>query len=171
MRALAAMALVAGLVLVSSLCAQATPFPISGGSYTADVAYRVDAASTQLSSATGTLVNCSTQFGSPGDTVNLGYGPWALMGMQDASATATSHIVLDKVYNLNKILTQYGDFLPSQYEIRTSPDGASCFKRPSTSARKLLARQRAPRLFWPPNRSTPMSKNHRWPSSLIHNRD
>lgn len=113
------------LALATTVVSEATPFPVSGGNYTANVAFRVNKNGVQLSSVSGSLTNCSTQSGSAAAVVDYAFSPWAIMNIQDSNATAVIRVTLDSLYNLNKIRTLYGDYKPAEYEIRVSPDDSS----------------------------------------------
>lgn len=115
---------VAGLVATAA-APQAADFPISAGSYTADVAYRLYFNGSRLGSASQTMANCSTQGGSAANIVDYGFPSWQIQSIQDANGTATATIGLDKKYSLNSLVLQYGDYRPAEQEIRVSPDGTT----------------------------------------------
>ncbi len=115
---------VAGLVATAAAL-QAADFPISAGSYTADVAYRLYFNGSRLGSASQTMANCSTQGGSAANIVDYGFPSWQIQSIQDANGTATATIGLDKNYSLNSLVLQYGDYRPAEQEIRVSPDGTT----------------------------------------------
>jgi len=113
------------LVALLASAAGATPFPVSGGSYTANVVQRRDAAGTFLGVLTPTLTGCGDQFPPSADNVaDGGHSDWALVGL-GVGDSALMRIELDKTYQLNKIVTMFGDFRPDEHEIRVSPDGSS----------------------------------------------
>ena len=130
----------AAFLALPSARALAGSFPVVGGSYSANVALRLDSSAHQLSSVTGVRTNCSVQGGSAADVVDGSMATWALQGVQDSNASATVTLTLDKVYQLNKLVTQYGPGLgvpPGTYELRLSADGSSwttCVPRKAITA-------------------------------------
>ena len=113
---------VVGLVFPS--LARAT-YPISGGSYTANVAVRYGEGGVLLDSVAGVRsANVGVQSGVPNNVIDYGGAAWALVGFSASTDTATITETLDQVYQLNKIKTIYGTSMdPTQYQLRVSTDG------------------------------------------------
>lgn len=103
----------------------AVSFPTAGGSYTADVAFRVDWWGNRIGTAAGSLTNCSVQGGSAASIVNQGFGSWQLQSMANVGSTAVATLGLDQSYSLNRIDLRYGDYRPAEQQLRVSPDGSS----------------------------------------------
>ena len=106
----------------------AAPFNIesTGGvfSYTANVTHRLGAGQNLVTQTTGTT-NAGTQAGVPANITDFSRNTWQMGGNFDSTKLNTTVTELDKIYDLNKIHTQYLDYLPQTYNLRTSIDGVN----------------------------------------------
>lgn len=123
----AAMLLAVGVTTVGAGMARAAAFPISGGSYKANVAFRINPAGTVLGSASVTYAGAAAgKFGTAGSVHDSCWERLAVQRLLSSSDSATFTLTLDKAYELNRIRTLYvaGTPLPADYQLRVY-DGAS----------------------------------------------
>jgi len=102
-----------------ALPAGATSFPVSGGSYVANVVYRLDETGAVIQSVAGSVDGGAySQQGAPENVADYAPQWWQVGGFGSSTATATATITLDQAHRLNKIHTEYGFYRPSEYEVR-----------------------------------------------------
>lgn len=123
-----AVAVALGCCLAAVPAVLGTPFATSGGSYTANVAYRLlwnGQQGLQMSTVAGQTIGCASQQGSVGNTVDYGPGAWQCSGFDVGTDSVVTTLTLDRTYTLNKLRTEYQFYRPGTFELRVSTDNSN----------------------------------------------
>jgi len=117
------------LVAVCSIAVavHATPFPVSGGVYTANVASNFAPGGVQGVTVTPSYTGGASSTDTPGDVNDCRTLSWTVNGLATGADSAIARFDLGTSWNLSKLRAEYTfwNALPASHEFRISPDSSS----------------------------------------------